>query len=209
MSSASHPINPTVERWVEESSNIHYCEIIRDPQVCSGGDICFLVSCTSVVPSSIIERYKKVLVIHASDLPKGRGWSPHVYGLLNGDDELCISLIEADAPVDTGVIWTQIRRALLPFYTLNDVMEILSEAHLELFNFAIERFESVQPLPQCSEIEPTYFKRRTPADSELDINKTISEQFNLMRAADPNRFPAFFYMYGKKFTLKLERVDDE
>jgi methionyl-tRNA formyltransferase len=161
------------------------------------------------VSSSVIERYEKVLVIHASDLPKGRGWSPHVYGLLNGDDELCISLIEADVPVDTGVIWTKIRRELLPFYTLNDVIEILSEAHFELFNFAIENFGSIKTVPQCSEIEPTYFERRTPADSELDINKTISEQFNLMRATDPNRFPAFFYMFNKKFTLKLERVDDE
>lgn len=39
----------------------------------------------------------------------------------------------------------------------------------------------------------TYLKKRTFKNSELDINKTIIEQFNLLRCCDNEKYPAFFY----------------
>ena len=51
----------------------------------------------------------------------------------------------------------------------------------------------------------SFYRKRTPEDSELDIDKTIREQFNLLRAVDNNRYPAFFKLNGQKYTLKIFR----
>lgn len=35
-------------------------------------------------------------------------------------------------------------------------------------------------------------------------NKSIAEQFNLIRVCDPNRFPAFFEYLGREFNLEIK-----
>ncbi len=54
----------------------------------------------------------------------------------------------------------------------------------------------------AQEGERIYYPRRTPHDSELDINKTIAEQWNLIRACDNEAYPSFFIINGNKYTLK-------
>ena len=39
---------------------------------------------------------------------------------------------------------------------------------------------------------PSYFKKRTKKDSEININKNIKSQFNLLRIVDNDNYPAFF-----------------
>jgi methionyl-tRNA formyltransferase len=53
---------------------------------------------------------------------------------------------------------------------------------------------------------PTYYKRRTPEDSELDPDKPLRDQFNLLRVADNDQYPAFFRHLGHKYVLKIEKV---
>ena len=50
----------------------------------------------------------------------------------------------------------------------------------------------------------TYYKRRTNQDSELDIEKTIKSQFNLLRIVDNKHYPAFFIYKSKKYILRIE-----
>ena len=71
-------------------------------------------------------------------------------------------------------------------------------------DFAIQNFDSITPIPQQTSCE-SYFSRRTPDDSELDVDKTITEQFNLMRIADENRYPCFFFMNGHRYKLTLRK----
>jgi methionyl-tRNA formyltransferase len=53
--------------------------------------------------------------------------------------------------------------------------------------------------------ESTFYRRRKPEDSELDINKTINEQFNLLRIVDNKRYPAFFIKNGVKYILNIRK----
>jgi methionyl-tRNA formyltransferase len=46
-------------------------------------------------------------------------------------------------------------------------------------------------------------RKRTAADSKLDVNKTINNQFNLLRACDNERYPAFFIKNKVKYFLKI------
>ena len=49
----------------------------------------------------------------------------------------------------------------------------------------------------------SFYPKRSPKDSELDINKSLNEQFNLLRICSNDEFPAFFIKNGKKFVLKI------
>ena len=67
----------------------------------------------------------------------------------------------------------------------------------------IDNYEQYKnPLKQQG--DETFYKKRTAKDSKLDINKTINEQFNLLRIVDNENYPAFFYKDGKKYILKIE-----
>ena len=49
----------------------------------------------------------------------------------------------------------------------------------------------------------SYYKKRLPKDSELDIEKSIKKNFNLLRVVDNERYPSFFYYKGKNFIIKI------
>jgi methionyl-tRNA formyltransferase len=44
---------------------------------------------------------------------------------------------------------------------------------------------------------------RTSKDSKLNMNKTIKNQFNLLRIVDNERYPAYFIYNNKKYILKI------
>ena len=76
-------------------------------------------------------------------------------------------------------------------------------------DFALESYGQIEPREQSGYGEPSYFRLRTPQDSRIDPHQTIAEQFDLIRVCDPIRFPAFFEHRGQRYTLKLEKINDE
>jgi methionyl-tRNA formyltransferase len=208
ISSEDHPINLWIDSWLREQSDDLNVEIIRSPAEAKGGDICFLISCTDILPIAVRELYSSVLVIHASDLPEGRGWSPHIWHIIGGGEKITVSLIEASEKVDQGDIWKKYCYNIPDYFLYDDIISIVNQAHVDLMDYAINNYGIVRPTPQSLEIKPTYFQRRTALDSEISPFKTIEEQFDNIRVCDSNRFPSFFHLRGKKFKIIVERYDD-
>ena len=67
---------------------------------------------------------------HASDLPKGRGWSPHIWQVLEGKQEIRVSLLEAEDAVDSGAIWHQNKLVIPQSALWDEVNEALFDAEL-------------------------------------------------------------------------------
>ena len=208
-SSSLHPINIWLNAWVMKNKTLHQINLVRSKSDITRGDILFLISCSEIISKTDRESYKKVLVIHASDLPRGRGWSPHIWQILQGQEELTISLLEAEDQVDTGDIWQQLKINIPKDALYDEINTKLFDAEIKLMDFAISNFDIVKPKPQSLDINPTYYSKRSPEDSEINPALSITEQFNKIRICDPERFPAFFYLHGKKFRLKLEKINDD
>lgn len=205
ISDSAHPINFSVEQLCAEISNSHFVRIIRDASEARGGDILFLVSCTQLISSQTLSLYSNAFVLHASDLPKGRGWSPHIWTILGGEDEITVTMLAAEERVDTGDIFIQ-RVLKVPHSAIwNEINDLLFGVEIDIIRTAIFEFEKLEGVPQNDDIEPTYFRKRTPKDSELDVNESLASQFNKMRVCDPDRFPAFFELHGARFKITLER----
>ncbi len=205
-SSDNHPINEWLYRWIETENKNHEVQLFRKREELHGGDILFLISCSEIINKQVRSLFRHVLVIHASDLPMGRGWSPHIWQILDGKTELTVSLLEAEDAVDTGDIWHQIKIHIPKHALYDECNNILFAAEITLMNFAISQDSSFKPRPQDQSIEGTYYRKRTPNDSQLDPQLSISQQFDLMRVCDPERFPAFFELHGHKYIIKMEKV---
>jgi methionyl-tRNA formyltransferase len=184
-------------------------ELVRTKRDASGGDLLFLVSCSEIITASDRAGYRTSLVLHASDLPRGRGWSPHIWELSQGAAAITLSLLEAEDKVDTGRIWRKVHIPIPRHALWDEINHLLFQAEIELIEFAIANFGTISPEPQSGEIPPTYYPRRTPGDSKVDPLRSIAEQFDLIRVCDTNRFPAYFDYLGHRYVLKIEKLNEQ
>lgn len=199
-----HPKWPGLAQWVARQSE-NVAELLTKAADASGGDLLFLISVQELVGSDIRSRYRHTLVVHASDLPEGRGWSPHVWTILEGRSRICVTMLEAAGKVDSGPIWAQ-REIMLHGHELwDEIADLIGAAELSLMDYAMLNADRVQPQSQDSKAA-TYYRRRTPADSAVDVNRSIADQFNLLRVSDPNRYPAFFDHRGYRYSIQLTKI---
>ena len=205
-SSENHPINPWLVTWAGERARDHEVRILRRKDQLKPGKILFLISCIEMIPAELRALYGHCVVLHASDLPRGRGWSPHVWAILEGATTITVSAITADDRIDSGDIWAKKRFYVAPNELYDEINDSLFETEVTLLDQVIGMVENGDaPHPQPDE-EATYYPRRTPWDSELNPNLSIAEQFDKIRISDPDRYPAFFELHGAVFSISLRKV---
>ncbi len=207
-SEGDHPVRPYLERWMGLNAGVHDIDLVRNTSGLAGGDILFLISCSEIIRARNRGLYRKTLVMHASALPMGRGWSPHIWQILDGCSEITLTLLEAEDKVDSGAIWRQSKLGISRTALWNEINDRLFEAELAMMDFAVEQMETIRPYPQDPAVEPSYFPKRTPADSRISVDESIAGQFDLIRVCDPVRYPAHFEFRGRKFRIRLEAIDE-
>jgi methionyl-tRNA formyltransferase len=160
-----------------------------------------MLSCEKILKKEYLQKHKNNIVVHPSKLPKGKGWSPLAWQILEGLNVIPVSLFEAVEAVDAGDVYI-LDYIQLDGSELND--EIKHKQGLltiKMVKKYIDEFETIKGIPQ-TETE-SFYPRRKQKENELDINKTIAEQFNLLRVVDNERYPAHFYINGKKYIVKI------
>lgn len=208
-SDVNHPVFQHLESWQKENKAKYQIELVdRVSEIKKPGDILFLISCSEIVRETTRELFDYTLVLHASDLPDGRGWSPHIWDVINGKSKITLSLLNAEDSVDTGDIWQKKEILLDGTELFDEINEKLFSAELELMSWACENVYKVEPKTQPSSASTNYHRKRTPKDSEVSVDSSISEIFNLLRVCDPNRFPAYFSMNGTEYNIKIEKKND-
>lgn len=204
-SDPKHPVAAQLQQWCDDLPAKHEAAVLTNSASLTSGDVLFLVSCTEIIPTSIRKNFCHTLVLHASDLPKGRGWSPHIWQILEGHQSVTLSLLNASDLVDTGDIWAKRSIEIPRHFLFDEINAALFEAEFSLMNEGLRMIESGEaPVPQA-DIEATYYPRRTPDDSEVDPDKSLRDLFNQIRVCDPNRYPAFFELHGIRYTIELKK----
>jgi methionyl-tRNA formyltransferase len=206
-SDSGHPVVPRLRSWREtmiaRGHEVSLCFSISELTV---GDILFLVSCSEILPKNIRRNFRHTLILHASDLPRGRGWSPHIWQIIRGAKQIHLCLLQADDHVDIGNIWFKGEFRLEGHELLPEINEKLFALELELMTRAVDETDTVVPAAQIGEPGP-YEVRRTSEDSRLDVRKTVAEQFDLLRVVDNERYPAFFEYRGKRYVIKITKYE--
>jgi methionyl-tRNA formyltransferase len=178
--------------------------IIRRLEDVKAGSVAFYIGCLHITPPDILARNLRNLVIHASDLPLGRGFSPWTWMILEGHTDIPVCLIEAAEKVDSGSIIYKDYIALEGHELINEIRTLIGDKTVELCTRFIN---AASPPTGVSQVgEATWYRRRYPIDNEIDPNKSLQDIFNQMRVADNDSFPVFFKLNGKTYNLKIEKV---
>lgn len=198
---STHPTYLALENWIGGYDSSAFTKLESTKDNLHGGDLLVLISVPEILTSEFLSRYRLCLVIHGSNLPIGKGWSPIVWQLLAGEKDFTMSLIEASHPVDSGDIWHKVHFEIPRDLLFNEIQNLISSKTIELIDFAIYNLDSTSP--ECQVGESSFFPRRTLDDSELDPSKPLELLFDQIRVCDPNRYPAFFRLRGKKYKLTI------
>ena len=144
-----------------------------------------------IIPKDILNKYYSVM-LHPSPLPKYRGGSPIQNQIINGEKESAVTLFKMDKGVDTGDIISQ-----HPFPLnggISDIFQYITSIGIDLSVNMIEKFSTLKLTPQDNS-KSTYFKRRTPEQSEITLEElrgsTSKDLYNKIRALQdpyPNAF---------------------
>ena len=182
-------------RWIDKPS-----------QISSDDLMCICLRYYKLIKPKYFNRPKHgTFVIHASDLPKGRGWAPVNWAIINGESEIISTSFKIDEGCDTGPYHLKTRIPLLPTDTIVTAYEKVEKDFLtHLISLITEALTQNKITLYPQEGQPTIYPRRTADDSELDINKTIAEQWNLLRACHNQDYPAFFKIHNKKIIITYE-----
>lgn len=175
--------------------------VLNDHEQVTKGDILVLLSCEQIFTN--LDANEHNLVVHESNLPKGKGWSPLTWQILEGKNKIPVTLFEAAATVDSGVIYDQLDIELTGSELLEEIKHQQGLVTIELVKRFVEKYPNNTGTAQAG--DSSFYKKRTEKDSELDVNKTIAEQFNALRVCDNERYPAFFEHNGHKYYIKIER----
>jgi methionyl-tRNA formyltransferase len=178
-------------------------DVVRtaDAQEIHEGDVAFFLSCERLIKKPIRDRNTHNIVMHGSKVPQGKGWSPLTRSILEGKKSITVSLFEAEDAVDSGNVYARKTFALEGHELIDEVRKIEAGVMEEM---AIEFIESYPPGEgEVQSGEESFYARRKPEDNELDPQKSIVENFNLLRVVDNDRYPAFFKYKGYTYILKI------
>lgn len=200
-------IIPHVEELKQLLSN-HKVKHIFSQNDIVGGDIMFILSCEKIIPQHQLNLHASNIVVHPSKLPEGKGWSPLAWQILEGKNEITISLFEASSTVDSGNIYlTDVIK--LRGNELNDEIKYIQGTttvkmilnHLK----NVEKYSLSKVPSYKQEGKESFYPKFKKEHNELNINKTIKEQFNILRIVDNEKYPAFFKIDGQEYVLKIKK----
>ena len=166
-------------------------------------EIVFILSYFKIIEKEFLSKHKHNIAVHESILPKGRGWAPLFWQILEGKNTIPIVLFEASEELDKGDIYIKDNMVFEGHELNEEIRKIQAKKTIELCLSFLDKYDRLKPEKQRG--KPTFYKKRIPDDSELDINKTLKEQFNLLRIVNNEKFPAYFYYKKNKYILEIRK----
>ncbi|WP_457593291.1 formyltransferase family protein [Hydrogenimonas sp.] len=190
------------------SKQIKDSEILFDHTKIEGFDILFILSYHKIIPENLLQKNRHNIVVHASDLPKGKGWAPMFWQILEGKKDIPFTMFEAGKGIDDGDIYMKKTLHLDGFELNQELREKQAQFIIKMCLDFLDNYEKYKT-PKSQKGKETFYSKRTAKDSQLDIDKTIREQFNLLRIVDNEEYPAFFEIEGHRYILKIEKAKNE
>ena len=188
--------------WINDGHRVLWA---HDKENLRGADFCFMLGCGQIVPESKLAQFRNCLVVHESDLPEGKGWSPLTWQILEGKRRVPVTLLEAARKVDSGPIYAQEWLTFRGDELIEEMRAAVANSTLELCRKFVREYPQIKESARHQTGTETFYRRRTPEDSRLDMDATIESQFDLLRVVDDQRYPAFFEARGHRYVLGIRR----
>lgn len=164
------------------------------------GDVLFALHYPELITKNLSSLNKYNIVIHGSDLPKGRGRSPIHWQVEKGIHELTLTMFEMGDKPDNGPVYLKQTLELDGTELLPDIRLKILRTELDMIDIFLSKYPMT---PSEQQGEASYYQKRDKESQKLDPNKTIGDQFNKMRVADNDLYPLWFEYRGVVYELRI------
>lgn len=196
--------NNWINKYISKKKFLRKNLIIRkylDPKKIKKQEIVFVLGYTKILSSDFLKNNKYVLVVHESALPKGKGFSPLQWQILKNKNKITACLFIATISFDSGDILFKDTISLDGSELYDEIRQKQAMTSIKLINKFLKNYPKIKHNKQRG--KETFFRRRLPKDSKININKTIKSQFNKFRIANNDDWPLFFIYKKQKYILKI------
>jgi len=198
-----HDRIPPLEKELEQAG--HQVDYLRSMNDLATGDVAFFLACSTILKEEHLRYHLHNVIIHPSRLPQARGSGVVAWKIIEGESKIWVTLFNPTSKIDAGEIYYQDYFELSGDELSDEIRQRQAELSFKLIKKFLAEYPHIKAIPQ--EGESSFYGKRKPKDSELDVNKSIKEQFNLLRVVDNERYPAFFMMHGKKYVLRITKEE--
>lgn len=198
------PITEILNDWNYETEILANHEDVHE-----NSRLGLILGYSEVVPPEILSRPESGFVLfHSSKLPRGRGWAP-IYNTIIRGLPLVQSMAYAEKNVDAGPVIARAKYPLEGNEVEQEVRRFDDRLTLHLIKHCLQDVltENIEGESQDKD-SATYWERRTPDDSEVQLHDKLSDMVDHLRGLPPEA-PAFYEYNGRKFQLHLQPLEPE
>lgn len=182
-------------------------EIIETPdQLSAKADICLISGLHYLLPDEYLNIPRLgIWGFHETNLPIGRGCAPLQWTVINGIGSIWVTFFHLESKMDSGVFISQRSKNIEKTDLLSDLRSKADKIIVDMIEDCLPSLLHGERLIHKSQESwgtPVYYRKRTSEDSRLNPSKSLNELWDLIRVCDPEKFPAFFEIEGKKIYLK-------
>lgn len=162
-------------------------------------DKIFLPHWSYLIPESVFQHWE-CIVFHMTDLPYGRGGSPLQNLVIRGHQSTKISAIRVEEGIDTGPVYCKASLSLEG--SARDIFERMTPIIAGMIQCIVEE----NPIPKPQQGDIVVFKRRKPADGNLQDLTKLREWYDTVRMLDCEGYPPAFLEISN-FILTFHQVE--
>ena len=204
--------NPWIKKYLLKSSLVKRnsrkfkSNIFTNINKIRKNDIVFILGYTKILKSSFLERNKINLVIHESNLPKDKGFSPVQWQILRNTNKITVSMFRANVKFDSGDIFQKKEIYFSGTELYDEIREKQALCTFKLIKSFLQKYPKVSFSKQKG--KSTYNRKISENDRKININTTIKKSFNRLRIANNEEWPSFFTYKKKKFIIKIYKSNE-
>ena len=173
-------------------------------------DVLIVAAYGIILPKHFIDIFpKQAFNIHASILPKWRGAAPIQRAIMNGDDQIGVTIMEVVEKLDAGNIFLKNSLDRDPNKTSGDYFEILAKDGADLMMQHLNNIQLGLPIESKTQVEEkvTYAKKIIKSEAYLNLENKAENIVNTVMALNP--FPisriSFRQKRGKNFSCRVNQ----
>lgn len=163
-------------------------------------DCIVLSSYNRIVPPDVLG-HGYCVNVHYAPLPRYRGRANVNWAIINGEDEIGITIHTVDPDLDAGKVLFQKTVPLGPHDTISDAYRALNEVQRQVLGATVARYLDGYEGESQDERHATYCCSRVEADGEIAWSESTAKIYALIRALGGPYPPAYTYLGVRRVSV--------
>lgn len=208
VSDASSWLNPSLVEltgwWLKQGHAVAWC---HDQAEIADSDVCFYLDDEGASSRETQARHRYNLTVRACAQEDGHACWPITRPSPPGRASIRLDLMGAEPGTEHQPIYAQQQIDSAGHELADHLRARQGEVLLKLCRWAVDNLHQLDRYARPPQDDPGPFPQPWPEDNQLDPHASIAEQFDLLRAADNDRCPAYFDHLGHRYRVAIS-LDD-